>query len=333
MNERSGTCGARLFMPMTDGFSQSRGECAGPAIAAPTSRGAHPDRGQAGVETAILLSCNLYWTLLNPWRIGALEDRDRRSGATTFAITCAGTIMQSQIVSERRACPSRYTHGDEVSLQADQVQWPSRTLRLLQLAIATLYRIHPGIATAWNISGTFWSSGVSVPPSSRSDHATADMALQAVGRELQYRLPQLRLIVPVAAGALWFFRSLRGHKKPPEELLEGKHDDVRSARSLPNNVVVLPAAAPLIFRCRAPTPHAQADGTPCSVELPKAAPPLPFSPPPPLGTRLVDVELPLSLPALWAAVFSGGSQLLLEFHRAVGDVNISYGAWMQKGGR
>lgn len=68
-----------------------------------------------------------------------------------------------------------------------------------------------------------------------------------------------------------------------------------------------------------------------AVELPKTAVGAAFSLPGPLPTLLVDLELPLSLAALWEAAFSASSELLADFHALVADFDIVYGPWLQKG--
>ena len=69
------------------------------------------------------------------------------------------------------------------------------------------------------------------------------------------------------------------------------------------------------------------------MDLPAAGkgPSLPFPAPAPLKAVLLDVELPLSLPALWLALFHGSSGLLAEFHQQLGDLDISVSPWRLKG--
>lgn len=70
------------------------------------------------------------------------------------------------------------------------------------------------------------------------------------------------------------------------------------------------------------------------MELPAQGkgPQLPFPVPAPLKAVLLDVELPLSLGALWLALFHGSSGLLADFHQQLGDLDIRVAPWRLKGG-
>jgi len=72
------------------------------------------------------------------------------------------------------------------------------------------------------------------------------------------------------------------------------------------------------------------------VELPpapaKGTPQLPFPEPLPLKATLLDVTMPMSLPALWLTLFHGSSSLLADFHKQLGDQEISISPWRLKGG-
>lgn len=72
----------------------------------------------------------------------------------------------------------------------------------------------------------------------------------------------------------------------------------------------------------------QEDGEEAQVELPSGkGPQLPFAAPPPLRTPLLDVTVPLSLPALWLAFFHNASNLLADFHQRLGDRDVSIASW------
>lgn len=69
------------------------------------------------------------------------------------------------------------------------------------------------------------------------------------------------------------------------------------------------------------------------MELPAAGkgPSLPFPAPPALKAVLLDVEVPLTLPALWCALFHASSGRLADFHQHLGDLDIEVSPWRLKG--
>ena len=76
----------------------------------------------------------------------------------------------------------------------------------------------------------------------------------------------------------------------------------------------------------------QDEGAEAEVELPAGkGPQLPFPQPAPLKATLLDVTLPVSLSALWLALFHNASSLLADFHQQLGDLDIDISRWRQKG--
>lgn len=70
------------------------------------------------------------------------------------------------------------------------------------------------------------------------------------------------------------------------------------------------------------------------MELPSGkGPQLPFAPPAPFRSVLLDVTLPMSLAAVWLALFHNASALLSDFHSELGDRDVRISKWRrQKGG-
>ncbi|KAI3436426.1 hypothetical protein D9Q98_005843 [Chlorella vulgaris] len=112
---------------------------------------------------------------------------------------------------------------------------------------------------------------------------------------LQY-LHHLRLVVPAAAAVVWGIQKLQ-HKPPPVPAIE-------------------PVAA------------APNEGDEVQVELPSdKAPQQPFAEPAPLKAVLLDLTLPMSLAAVWLALFHNASSLLADFHKQLEDRDITVASW------
>jgi hypothetical protein len=115
-------------------------------------------------------------------------------------------------------------------------------------------------------------------------------------------LNHLRIAIPAVAAAVWAVQRLLHHRGPDEA-------------------------------SEAPAATDQDEGEEVSLELPapaKGSAQLPFPAPPPLKAVLLDVELPISLAALWLAMFHNNSSLLANFHQDLGDLDISISPWRQK---
>lgn len=77
----------------------------------------------------------------------------------------------------------------------------------------------------------------------------------------------------------------------------------------------------------------QDEGEVISVELPALAgrgPNLPFTPPRPLHNVLMDATFPISINSLWTFLMSGNSTELVEFHRSIGDIELSLSPWKRR---
>ncbi|PSC69072.1 GRAM domain-containing 1B-like [Micractinium conductrix] len=112
----------------------------------------------------------------------------------------------------------------------------------------------------------------------------------------------LALVAALPAGLIWALQRLRGGRADHE--------------------------------AAAPAPADQDEGEEVDVELP-AAPKvlqLPFPEPASLKAVLLDVTVPLSLAALWLALFSNSASLFEDFHRHLGDLDVAVSGWRQKEG-
>lgn len=71
------------------------------------------------------------------------------------------------------------------------------------------------------------------------------------------------------------------------------------------------------------------------VELP-AKPPrgpqLPFTPPRPLRSTLLQATFPVSIQTLWNHLMANDSEALVKFHKQLGEQGVSLGPWRQKPG-
>lgn len=88
---------------------------------------------------------------------------------------------------------------------------------------------------------------------------------------------------------------------------------------------------PPISRCAA-LPTMQEEGEEVDLELPVGGKAAGFVAPPPLKATLLDVTLPLSLAAVWLALFRGSSSLLADFHQQLGDLAVTISAWRRQKG-
>lgn len=81
-------------------------------------------------------------------------------------------------------------------------------------------------------------------------------------------------------------------------------------------------------------PHTkqQDEGEEVDLELPASSKAAVFIAPPPLKSTLLDVTLPLSLAAVWLALFGGSSSLLADFHQQLGDLVVTISAWRRQKG-
>jgi hypothetical protein len=69
------------------------------------------------------------------------------------------------------------------------------------------------------------------------------------------------------------------------------------------------------------------------VELPSdKAPQQPFAEPAPLKAVLLDLTLPMSLAAVWLALFHNASSLLADFHKQLEDRDITVASWRKTRG-
>lgn len=68
------------------------------------------------------------------------------------------------------------------------------------------------------------------------------------------------------------------------------------------------------------------------LELPACSKAAGFAAPPPLKATLLDVTMPLSLAAVWLALFRGSSSLLADFHQQLGDLAVTISAWRRQQG-
>ena len=59
----------------------------------------------------------------------------------------------------------------------------------------------------------------------------------------------------------------------------------------------------------------------------RGGPTLPFLPPRPLHTVLMDATFPVPIATLWSHLLSGDSNQLADFHLALGDVDVSLTPW------
>ncbi|KAI7835596.1 hypothetical protein COHA_010517 [Chlorella ohadii] len=138
-----------------------------------------------------------------------------------------------------------------------------------------------------------------------ADFVDSGLLAPAGFQQLRNMLSHLRIAIPAVAAAVWAVQRLLHHRGP-----EG-------------------SGAP----SEAPGAADQDEGEEVSLELPtpaKGSAQLPFPAPPPLKAVLLDVELPISLAALWLALFHNASSLLADFHQQLGDLDISISPWRQK---
>ncbi|KAL4457399.1 hypothetical protein ABPG75_012264 [Micractinium tetrahymenae] len=105
-------------------------------------------------------------------------------------------------------------------------------------------------------------------------------------------LQQLRVIVPAGVALFWALAKLRPPRAEPE-----------------------------------PAPEEQDEGEEVDLELPAGGKGAGFTPPPPLKATLLDVTLPLSLAAVWLALFRGSSAMLADFHQQLGDLAVTISPW------
>ena len=80
-----------------------------------------------------------------------------------------------------------------------------------------------------------------------------------------------------------------------------------------------------------PSSRQAAEGTPVELSLPAKGPQLPLAPPPPLRHTLVDALVPVPTAAVWEALFGAGAALLWDFHRDLGEREMSLTPWLQQG--
>lgn len=108
-------------------------------------------------------------------------------------------------------------------------------------------------------------------------------------------LQQLRVILPAGAALFWALAKLRPPRAEPE-----------------------PEAA------------SREEGEEVDLELPACSKAAGFAAPPPLKATLLDVTMPLSLAAVWLALFRGSSSLLADFHQQLGDLAVTISAWRRQ---
>lgn len=120
--------------------------------------------------------------------------------------------------------------------------------------------------------------------------------------EVKRVFPQLKLIIPAAAAVAWFVGRVFFHGNDTLKVEEADREE-------------------------------EDEGEVIDVELPALAgrgPTLPFTPPRPLHNVLLDATFPISINSLWTFLLSGNSTELVEFHRSIGDIELSLSPWRKR---
>ena len=139
------------------------------------------------------------------------------------------------------------------------------------------------------------------------------MSLQVVSKQLHDALPHLRVALPTAAALVWVAHKFFSKGEKAAKRRRGEEEEEEEEEE-------------------------EKRGVPITVELPRQEASLSsvsLTLPAPLSHTLLDVALKVPVVQLWEYLMSGGSGGLVEFHRSLGEFNISISTWrkMRNGDR
>ena len=127
----------------------------------------------------------------------------------------------------------------------------------------------------------------------------------ALIQELKNGSPHLRIILPAAAALVWTIKRITGHAHEDQDNVETESEEEVLGQIV--NVLLQPRKR-------------------------SAAPRLPYKPPEPRSTLLLDILVPTTVDQFWKNIFQGDSNALDRYHRSMGDKEVYVGPWRQKEG-